>query len=274
MSDILIRERLKGISNLPTLPAILAKLIKAFQNENSSIDDIAEILKYDQSTTSRIVAVANSPFFGYSRMINSIEQAVLMLGFNMVKSISLGVSVFGLLPLQYPAFKQMWVHSYGVATLSGLMCSRIPVADPGICFLSGLLHDIGRAVFLKLYRNEYLSLHSAGDLLDAEKRMLLCDHAEAGALFLQSLSLPDEIISPVRHHHDLNGSLQHTGIADCVYLSEGLINLLLPGVASDGKWTEAQEEMFEASGMGDGDMEEFKRILLEEESMSAGFFEL
>lgn len=274
MHEVLVKDRLKDISSLPTLPVIISKLITALQDEASSIYDISEILRYDQSLASRVVAVANSPSFGYPGRINSIDQAILMLGFDMVKSISLGVSVFGFLPPQSPAARQMWAHSYGVAVLSGLMCSRIPVADKGVCFLSGLLHDIGRVVLLKLYRDEYARLSDTRELLSAEREMFQCNHAQAGGWFLESLSFPDETILSVRHHHGISPDMAHKGIATGVYLSEGLISLLNPELACDGKWTEEHKNVFEENGLGEHDIKEFSDFLKGQEKIMTDFFEL
>ncbi|MCL4491385.1 MAG: HDOD domain-containing protein [Nitrospirae bacterium] len=274
MPEILIKSRLQGLTSLPTLPPILSKLIKALQKERASIFEVAEILRCDQSLAARIVAVANSPFFGYPGKINSIDQALLMLGFDMVKSISLGVSVFGFLPAQYPSVRQMWAHSYGVAALSGAMCSRIPVADKSICFLGGLLHDIGRAVFLKLHRDEYVPLLKADALVEAETRKFQCDHAQVGGWFLESLSFPLEIALSVHHHHTVAGDMEHKGIATSVYLAEGLIGLLNPDLACDGQWTEEHAEEFEERGLGESDMKEFKALLIAEAENLAGLFDL
>lgn len=273
MHETLTKDRLKDIATLPTIPAVLSKLIKTLQNERSSIFEISEILRHDQSISSRVVAVANSPFFGCPGKINSIEQAVLMLGFDMVKSISLGVSVFGLLPMQYSAVKKMWAHSYGVAVLAGHMCSRIPVADKGICFLGGLLHDIGRIVFLKLYRDEYLALFGSDDIISNEVKRFNCSHAAAGGWFLENLCFPGEIVLSVRNHHSLAADTEHKGIATSVYLAEGLISIFEPGLSCDGEWSEEHRAVFEENGLGDGDMKEMAGFLKSEEEVMRSFFD-
>ncbi|HEX8947886.1 MAG TPA: HDOD domain-containing protein [Dissulfurispiraceae bacterium] len=274
MPDVPVRNKLKDLASLPTIPLVLSKLVRTLQNERASIGDISEILKYDQSVASRIVAVANAPFFGYTSKINSIDQAILLLGFDMVKSISLGVSVFSLMPYHYPAVKKMWAHSYGVATLAGAMCSKIPMADGGICFLGGLLHDIGRAVFLKLHREEYMELYEAGDIIAAEGAQFDCTHAQVGGWFLESLLLPGEILSAVHNHHTIAGDAEHKGIAVSVYLAEGLIGVLNPELACDGRWTGEHEAMFKGHGLGPDDMEEFRALLEAAEQGMADFFVL
>lgn len=269
-----VKNKIKQITDLPTIPAVVSRLIKTLQNENASIDDLSEVIRYDQSLTTRIVAAANSPFFGYPGKINSIEQAILMLGFDFTKSISLGVSILSSFPLQHDTLKKMWAHSYGVATLSGLMCPRIPVADKGVCFLAGLLHDIGRAVFMKLYGDEYSVLLKTDDLIAAEMDTFQCNHAQLGGWFLENLSFPEEIILPVYHHHSVDGTIKHKGIVTAVYLAEGLISLLDQGIACDGQWTEEHEKMFEESGLTGNNIKAYESLLHEELESINNFFKL
>lgn len=273
-TERIIRERIKQLTELPTVPIVISRLIKVLQDENASVNDLSEVIRHDQSISARMVAVANSPFFGYPGRINSIEQAILMLGFDIVKSIALGVSVMGLFPFQYSAVKKMWAHSYSVATISGFLCCKIPVADKGICFLAGLLHDIGKIVLMGLYRNEYQTFVKSDDPVDVEKNIFQCTHAQAGAWFLESLSFPEEIVLPVCHHHDMVEVDNHKGIVSTVYLAEGLVRTLKPDLAYDGQWTEGHSKTWHDSGLGEDDINELRSFLTEKEEHINSFFEL
>jgi putative nucleotidyltransferase with HDIG domain len=272
--DEKIKYKIKNITDVPTIPVVISRLIRTLQNDKASIEDISGVIRHDQSIAARIVAVANSPFFGYQGRINSIEQAVLMLGFDMVRSISLSASVFGLLPAPYRAVKQIWVHSYMVAVLSGLMCSRVPVANKGICFLAGLLHDIGRVVLMSFYKNEYPVLIKPDNFIEKEKNIFQCSHSEAGGYFLESLYFPEEIVLPLYHHHDIGEADKHKGIATTVYLAEGLISILNPEFAYDGQWTEEHARVFEDIGLDENDIAEFKSYLTNKGEHINNFFEL
>lgn len=274
--NVRIKDRVIRLTDLPTIPITISRLIKILKNENASIDDLSEIIRHDQSIASRIVAVANSPFFGYPGKINSIEQAILMLGLDLVKSISLSVSVISLLPAYHALFRKMWAHSYIVATLSGLIGSRMSITDKGICFLAGLLHDIGRVVLVNLYRNDYPAVFDAKNIISAEREMFQCDHIQAGVWFLESLSFPEEIVMSVSCHHDINGTDKHTGILTPVYLAEGIVSM--PNIAlkynGDGSWTERHAKAFMDSGFREHDAIEFKSILLDRCNHINSFFDL
>lgn len=280
-----IKTKITELSSLPTIPVVITKLIGVLKKENASIDELVDVIIHDQSITTRIVSIANSPFFGYPGRINSLEQAVLMLGFDLVKSISLSVSIFTMFPIPYVTLKKMWSHAFKVARLSGLLFNRVSGKNGEICFLAGLLHDIGRAVLLvikdpihspdsiqKLYQLK------ADELIELESKLFQCDHTDAGKWFLERLFFPEEITVPVYYHHffdKIHGhKIPHGDIVLAIYLAEGLIDFIKPDSFNDGKWTENHLLLFREAGLIEKDLEEIKRHFLTTIDSANNFFDL
>ncbi len=279
------KSKITELSSLPTIPVVISKLIGILKNENASMGELVETIRHDQSIISRIVSIANSPFFGYPGRINSIEQAVLMLGFNLVRSISLSVSIFTMFPIPYITLKKMWAHSFKVASLSGLLCSKISINNSGVCFLAGLLHDIGRGIFLAINKSEHppggietLPKLKAHELFEAEKLLFQCNHTDAARWFLEELFFPQEIILPVYYHHDLGGAslseLPHKNVILAIYLSEGLIQEIDPDDLNDGQFSEVHSMLFKEAGFTTKDIEEIKKNFLLTVISANNFFEL
>lgn len=279
------KSKITELSSLPTIPVVISKLIGILKNENASMGELVETIRHDQSIISRIVSIANSPFFGYPGRINSIEQAVLMLGFNLVRSISLSVSIFTMFPIPYITLKKMWAHSFKVASLSGLLCSKISINNSGVCFLAGLLHDIGRGIFLAINKSEHplegietLPKLKAHELFEAEKLLFQCNHTDAARWFLEELFFPQEIILPVYYHHDLGGAslseLPHKDVILTIYLSEGLIQEIDPDDLNDGQFSEVHSMLFKEAGFTTKDIEEIKKKFLLTVISANNFFEL
>jgi HD-like signal output (HDOD) protein len=277
-----IRDEIRKLKEIPTLPVIIGKIIRILHNEKSSLQDLVEIIKHDQSIASRIVAVANTPFFGCRGKINSIDQAVLMLGFDLVKSIAVSVSIFSIFPVPYPVMKKMWYHSYKAALLAGILSLKIPEAHNGVCFLAGLLHDIGRVVLMSIQKYHFLkdrlqTIYSmkSSSLLLWEKEIFKCTHAEAGGYFLEDLSFPREIFLPVYHHHNLNiEEVRYAGIITDIFLAEGLLSRITSESLTDGEWTAEAERVFTENGFSMSDIDEYSTFLTKQEQHISSFFDL
>jgi HD-like signal output (HDOD) protein len=138
------------VKSIPTLPTVLIELSRRMDDPKTSSDDLAQVIQQDQAIASKVLKLVNSPFYGYSGRINSINQGIVILGFNAIKNLVLSTSVM-------EAFKDiesgdnfrmdmLWVHSASVAGLAKLLAERSGAADPEEAFVCGLLHDIGKVL--------------------------------------------------------------------------------------------------------------------------------
>jgi HD-like signal output (HDOD) protein len=93
------RDALKRITdridNLPTLPAVAARLLETVNDPTTSASDVQNLLRHDQSLAMKVLRLANSSFYGYGGQIKTISHAVVVLGFETIRSIALSASVFG-----------------------------------------------------------------------------------------------------------------------------------------------------------------------------------
>jgi putative nucleotidyltransferase with HDIG domain len=277
----MVRERIQKLSSLPSLAVVKYQLIKTINKENASIEDIAEIIKHDQALASRVIAIANSAFLGYPGRIGAIEQAVMLLGFDLVRSISLAASIFNVFASQYGNFKQIWAHSYVVANIASALCGKADGAERGNCFLAGLLHDIGRLALFRIMSesapgagaHELLKLRGE-ELLTAEEKVAGCSHTEAAKWFLEHLCFPEEIIIPIQNHHmpAYEGPLK--GVSNRIFLAEGLSDIICPHIMHDGEWTDAHKRVFNEAGLSQNDIDDISAFVAAEESSISQFFDL
>ena len=90
------RERyqqvIENIDNLPPLPAIVSRLIQVVNSPDSSAEDAAKLIEQDPALTSKMIRLANSAFYGIPRSISSVASAVVILGFNTIRSLALSAS--------------------------------------------------------------------------------------------------------------------------------------------------------------------------------------
>ena len=216
------------IDEIPTLPAVLPKLLSLMESDKSNASDIANVISNDPALASKILKVANSAYYGFSQAISSLRLAMPLLGHNMVRSLALSIGVIGSLASNRgsPNFsdKGLWIHSLAVATLMQELGERSGKKDnKEHLFITGLLHDIGKVVlnqfFGELFQKALEEVHTKkiGSLYLAERRLTGFDHGEVGAMLLTRWKFPDVISNPIAAHHQME-MLEGTDVHDVAML--------------------------------------------------------
>ena len=154
-----LRRHIVRTKRLPTIPIVLSKILDLIEDVNSSVFDLEEVILHDQSIAAKVLGLANSAFYGFGRKIDTISQAIIVIGFNAVKSLAIGVSIFDkfyntvqgtLLDLN-----GLWMHSVATAECTRLISQRLRRGNLETSFICGLLHDLGKVAFISILPNDY-----------------------------------------------------------------------------------------------------------------------
>jgi putative nucleotidyltransferase with HDIG domain len=197
------KREVRRIKNLPTVPGIVAKIARMVENPETSAAEVGRLIAQDQVLSAKVLRMANSAFFGMSRKISSISQALVILGFEVVKGLVLTSSVFDMIQ---KSMAGLWEHSIGCAAASGAVATLLGRDDAEEILVAGLLHDLGKVV-LALNLPEEMRLVqekvAAGNVLfyEAENEVLDFDHAELGQWLAEHWNLPESLAEPMRLHH-------------------------------------------------------------------------
>ena len=210
----------KQVGKLPSLPAVYHELSHAVESPNTSIDTITGIARQDQSLTSRLLKLANSALYGFPSPVESLEQAVQVIGLREMRDLALATCVIGAfkdVPSHLVNVTDFWRHSVACGITSGLLATRRHDSRPERFFLGGLLHDIGRLLmYIKAPREsaDILLRCETTDLppCAVETAVLGFDHAELGAELLSVWRVPEALVEMVRRHHSPVPA--HLGIGD------------------------------------------------------------
>ncbi len=200
------------IEELPTIPAVATKLLYTIDDERSSVSDVVELIQNDPSLTSKILKIANSAYYGFSREITKISQAVALLGFNIMRSLVISLEVMKNLPSgigsEYFSPEGLWLHSVATATCMENFRKKYPQKkNSDSAFIIGLLHDIGKIVLDQFFHEEFQkALHLANGnppmaLHHAEEKLIGLTHSEVACMLLERWKFPDEIVKPIANMH-------------------------------------------------------------------------
>ena len=203
-------DRIQTAKNLPSLPQILLRLIELCNSEASQIKDISDIINIDTSLSVKVMSMANSSYYGRSKRVTNIEQALSILGKNTIKNIAIGAAdiqafsraedtaILGL--------KVFWRHSLMCAVLSRLIAKKILYPDPDEAFLAGLLHDIGKLVLWVNFPEEYAAIFRSSqyrpDLISAEKALHDATHCDVGAWLIRRWDRQSFMADAILYHHE------------------------------------------------------------------------
>ncbi|HET6514397.1 MAG TPA: HDOD domain-containing protein [Thermodesulfovibrionales bacterium] len=237
-----VRRFIKGLSDLSTIPGLLSRILSVTRDENSSPDDLYSLISHDQAFAERVIRTANSVLFGHSGNVRDIRQAIMFLGYDRIKSVALGMTVMDIFPFRNSFnIRNLWSHSYEVAFLAAAISDNLCMTNPSECFLSGLLHDIGRIIFYRMNPKKFLDIGISDDLLDREEEIFGCTHADAGAWFAQNTDMPVEIVETIRFHHRPSLASDCKCGLSIVSLAEVLARRFSPRLEDDGIWTEEHD---------------------------------
>lgn len=199
--------RLNRITDLPTLPTVVYKIMDLINNPNSSIQDLAKVVGADQVIASKVIRLVNSPLYGIRHEITNLNQALSYLGFEKVKSLVLTCSLIAHLPSKGVVFnmKTFWEHSFGCGIVSRIVATRIGYEDPEGAYLAGLVHDLGEIVIFSCFKMEFPEIlrrvRDGSSFRDAETEVLGYSHGEIGAWLGERWRFPAELQEVMKYHH-------------------------------------------------------------------------
>jgi len=233
LDDKTVRRIVGNIDSLPTVPRIYMELTSALADEDTDTKVIARIISQDIAMTAKVLQLVNSAFFSQANTISTIEQAVVRLGFQMVKNLVLSVEVFKDSESTHMAkgysIAAEQHHAFKTAALAGKLIKDKHISEDA--FMASVLHDIGKLLLAnelpeKFERAQSLATENHCELYETEKKLFGITHAEIGGYLLGIWGLPYPIVEAVMHHHEPTRVPERTefGVLEAVYVANSLAN--------------------------------------------------
>ena len=197
-------------ANVPPFPKAARRVLLMLRDPGVELVRVAEVVALDQALAGRVLRLANSAYFGLPRRINSVTEALVLLGFVNVRNVLISASVGHILFEGAPSYGlepgMLWEHSVGVAHAAQILTRRNDVRKFDVAFSAGLLHDVAKIVIDRSLRGEargeLLAAIKAFGEIEAETEMLGATHAEIGSRICTRWNLPVEIVEAVGFHHN------------------------------------------------------------------------
>ena len=204
------RDLLRGYVEVSSLPMIHLRLDEAINNPRKSMADIAKIIREDPGLTARLLRIVNSAFYNFPSRVETISQAVTIIGTQQLGALALATSVMQMfkgIPEDVVNMDSFWRHSVACGLAARVLGTLRREQNPERLFVAGILHDIGRLVMLTKatdqMREAILQSRRNHQLLcDAELALFGFTHSVIGGLLLQTWKLPGTLEEVVMFHHN------------------------------------------------------------------------
>ena len=191
------------------MPQILIKLIEHLQADDAGMPELAALIAKDAAMTSKILTVANSSAFHRNARTVGLEQSLVALGTDMIKTLVISESVFqtfSSFPHSAGAdLRGFWKGSLTTAVVARDIARKMNYPHVEEAYLAGLLHNVGRLALLAAAPKEYgfnFMARDDEDLCAVEQRTLQITHAEAGAWLIERWRLDSFLADSVLYHHE------------------------------------------------------------------------
>ncbi|MFH1023019.1 MAG: HDOD domain-containing protein [Planctomycetota bacterium] len=200
------------IQDMPAVSPIVGKMTEISHEMDTSARDLVKIIMIDPVLTGKVLRLVNSSFYGLSQSVNSLAQAIVLLGVNTVKSMALSTAVVSTLFHEEEGFpltpQEFWRHSLAVAVGAKLLAKerKVTSAELETYFVAGLLHDIGKILFIRTEPARYRrAIEEAREfevsLPFAEIALLGYNHCRAGRMLARHWKLDPTLSIVIERHH-------------------------------------------------------------------------
>ena len=260
---------LRQVDGLPTLPAVAVQVLQVAASEAASVKDICRAIENDPALAVRILKLVHRADVGVTGEVTTLERAVLLLGFEAVRSAVLAVSVFasfGPNAKDDASFQtNHWKHAVAVGACSELIANeavanwgRDAGVQPGEAFLAGLLHDIGKLALDMTVPKSFAKVIEAVDLLrgniaDVERSILGVDHQVVGKRLAELWQLPVGLRDAIWLHGQLPqalpASVRNARLVNIVTLADLIVREQHLGYSGNYQFPVSRDTLIAAIGL-------------------------
>lgn len=225
-------EIVSDVRQLPSLEPVIVRLLESFDHGDPDANALSHDIAQDQALVARVLRLANSPFYGLQSRVDSIREAVMVLGFRNIRAAVVAIAVTRCFVNRHvPGFDaaHFWRHSMAVGIVAREI-ARYCRRPTEIAFAAGIVHDIGVLVLMSVAPKEMAAVLDYGRthrcmIRDAEQAVLGTSHPEIGACLAERWAFPISLRDAIQHHHDPEDATADS-LANLVHVADVTVRAL------------------------------------------------
>lgn len=227
-----LEQAIAAVQQLPNLPNTTRVVLGYLNDEDAEVNQVVRAIAQDQGLVTRVLRIANSTFYGLSGQVQTLQEAVVVLGFSNLRLI---VTAAMITAQKFPGLagnadvQILFRHSLSVAICASIL-GRNNKLNANLLFLAGLLHDIGKLALMTIYPAQYAQVQELRGMNDrltteAEEQIFGFNHATIGAALCRHWHIPAVIAHAIEGHHSAGDVQDATPSAADAGLFSELIHL-------------------------------------------------
>ena len=196
--------------DLKPLPSSASRVLNAVDNQTTNAGFLGELLGLDHVLAAKILQAANSAYLGYGPSCSSLQDAVVRLGFQRIKTIVMGIVTSQVLETSLKGYEygstDLWNHAVAVATAAQWIARALDYDFPEEAYVAGLIHDIGKTVLnfiIVPIRGKFYQVKNENSypFYRVERLFFGLDHAFVGGMMAKKWNFPETLLLGIKHHH-------------------------------------------------------------------------
>jgi len=264
-------------ADLPSFPPVIQKLESVICRATPDLHEVAAVIEVDQAFAARILKLVNSPFYGYTRRIVSVEEAITILGFNALHHLLLTTSLLGAFRTDTGILdaREFWRHSFGVGVLAKNLLRTTNTDVQNEVLMCGILHDIGRLVFARMDPQLFAWFYFGREMisgLDEETEHFGINHQDLGKTLAQKWNFPASITTTIANHHTPLDATESRLQVAAVNIANLLCHAMNVGSSGNKYVTDFYPEVWNLLGLSVRDLEPILHKSLDEIEKSEELF--
>jgi len=242
MEKEVIQKVVDRLKDIPTLPQVVQKIVEIVDSPHTSASDLNKAISNDQALSAKVLKLVNSAFYGFPKKIETLTQAIVILGFNTVRSLALSISMLDFFSSRGREhqlnYVEYWKHSIATSIMARAIAKKAFPQMAEEAFVSGLLHDIGILILDQFLPGEFAKAYGRMkkdglQLYRAEREELNISHCDVGRLLAIKWNLPDPLLYSISYHHTPSPAHDYFPIVSTVHAANIGVKILHIGGIGD-----------------------------------------
>ena len=237
-----LTQIIKKVSRLEPIPTVIHKVLDLAGDPESSLSDLVEVVERDPSITANLLKTVNSAHLGLPVKVDSVSQAVSMLGLQQVVEMVLSQNMSGNLQRSQKGYGlakgDLWRQSLAVAMVARTLAGQRDLMSLPAIYTAALLKDIGKVILHEFVAEQLPAIQNlvaekGMSFVEAEKAVLGMDHSTLGGIIAKQWHFSPHMTYMIENHHLPNPASRNDPATATLYLADMVAMMVDTGIGVD-----------------------------------------